>query len=82
MSFFTKPLTLNQRLDLMAPNYRFRAVCGQLHRVMAIIENAAMYDPPRIFTPDQLDGLSKMVTDALNELAKIRNEANTTQPIT
>jgi hypothetical protein len=81
MSFFIRPLTLNQRLDLMAPNYRFRPVFGQLHRVMAIIEAAAMSDPPRT-TPYQLDLASENVANALNELTKNCEETNTTQPLT
>jgi len=67
--------TLNQRLDQMAPNYRLRSVYSQLYRVMAIIEDRANSNPPSM-EPGGFSGLHKMISEALNELAKICHEVN------
>jgi hypothetical protein len=74
MPFFNKgqkPLTFNQRLDQMGP--RYRAVCGQLTRVFAIIEDAASSDPPEM-SPARLQAILEMVNQAATELAEAHKE--------
>ena len=66
-------LTLNQRLDQMAPNNipGYRGVCGLLARALAIMEDAASSDPPNM-PPERLDVVCKDVAEALEELRRIQ----------
>ncbi len=72
MSFFGKaPLTLNQRLDQMGPQYR--EICGRLHRVVAVIEHAASSDPP-VMSPANLDWVLEVIPAVAALLAEARKE--------
>jgi hypothetical protein len=74
MPFFRKSpkLTFNQRLDHMGP--RYRAVCGTITRALAIIEAAAMSDPPDM-PPARLQVVLALVNEAAAELAEARKES-------
>jgi hypothetical protein len=65
------PLTMNQRLDHMGP--RYRAIAGLLHRALAIIEDAAISDPPSM-SLTRLELVLEQVTAAAAELAEARKE--------
>lgn len=52
LSFGEPAASLNQRLDEMGPYYR--AIFGRLTQVLAIVENAASKNPPRM-TPAQFE---------------------------
>ncbi len=72
MPFFGKaPLTLNQRLDQMGPQYR--EICGRLHRVVDVIEHAASSDPP-VMSPANLDFVLERITAVAALLAEARKE--------
>lgn len=70
MPFFgkaTKQLTSLERLDQMGS--RYRPVWGSLHRVLAIIEDAASSDPPYM-SPTRLEALLGMVTESAANLTE------------
>src|SRR5262245_12831151 len=72
MSFFrktSKPLTFNERLDQMGPQYR--AVCGRLTRALAIIEAAASSNPPNM-SPTQLEFVVRLVAESGADLAEVQ----------
>jgi hypothetical protein len=65
---FGSPLTINQRLDQIGPQYR--EVRGRLHRALAIIEDAAVSTPPHM-SPERLQLILGLITESAAELAEI-----------
>jgi hypothetical protein len=53
-------MTLNQRLDQMGPHYR--AICGRLHRAVAMIEHAAGSNPPNMSLA-RLEAVIRMIVE-------------------
>jgi hypothetical protein len=72
-----KPRTLNQRLDQMGPHYR--AVCGQLHRVLAITEAHASTDPPHM-EHNTLELVIRLLSEVNTELQSSRTQPDQQTP--